>query len=229
MLATTAPPTTSARMSLPPASLMYSCTRMFMLAALKASMIDLAEAAVSARITPHALRALQQLDDAGRAADLLDHVLGAARTVREGRHRQADALARQQLQRAQLVARAADGHALVQRKHALHLELAQHGQAVVRDRGADARDDGIVVRQHAPAVPQRRLARRDVHVHVQRVDHVDLVAARPRRLDDAPMRIEARIAREHDELHAARTSAAASPPRTDRVAMALADDLRPAL
>ena len=91
-----------------------------------------------------ALRALEQLDDAGRAADLLDHVLGAARPVREGGHRQADALARQQLQRAQLVARAADGDALVQREDALHLELPQHGQAVVRDRGADARDDGIV-------------------------------------------------------------------------------------
>ena len=58
MLATTSPPTTSARMSVPPASLMNSCTRMFMLAALKASMMDLAEAAVSARITPRALRAL---------------------------------------------------------------------------------------------------------------------------------------------------------------------------
>ena len=52
MLATTLPPTTSTRMSLPPASLMNSCTRMLVLAALKASMIDLADAAVSARITP---------------------------------------------------------------------------------------------------------------------------------------------------------------------------------
>ena len=64
--------------------------------------------------------------------------------VREGGDRQADALARQQLQRAQLVARAADGDALVQRKNALHLELPQDGEAIVRDGGADARDDGVV-------------------------------------------------------------------------------------
>ena len=52
MAATTCPPTTNARTSLPSASLMYSCTRMLTFAALKASMIDFADASVSARITP---------------------------------------------------------------------------------------------------------------------------------------------------------------------------------
>ena len=37
-------------------------------------------------------------------------------------------------------------------------------------------------------------------MHVQGVDDVDLVPARARRLHDPPVRIEARIAREHDEL-----------------------------
>ena len=124
-----------------------------MLAALKASMIDLAEAAVSARITPRPCVPSSSLMTHGVPPTSLITSSARRGPVREGRHRQADALARQQLQRAQLVARAADGHALVQREDALHLELAQHGQAVVRDRGADARDHRIVLRQHAPAVP----------------------------------------------------------------------------
>ena len=99
----------------------------------------------------HALRALEQLDDDGDAADLLDHVLGLARAVGEGGDGQADAFAGQDLQGAQLVARAADGDALVQGIDALHLELAQHREAVVGDGGADARDHRVVDRQRRPS------------------------------------------------------------------------------
>ncbi len=176
---------------------------MLTLAALNASMIDFAEPFGFGEDHAHALRALQQLDDDGHAADLLDHVLGLARPVREGGDGQADALAGEQLQRAQLVARAADGDALVQRVDALHLELAQHGEAVVRDGGADARDDRVVDRQAAPVVAQHRLVGGDVHVDVERVHHVDGVAARARRLAQAHVRVQLRIAGEHHEAHRA--------------------------
>ena len=212
MLATTLPPTTSTRMSVPPASLMYSCTRMLVLAALKASMIDLGRGGRLRQDHAAPLRALQQLDDAGRAADLLDHVLGAARPVREGRHRQADAFARQELQRPQLVARAADRHALVEGEDALHLELAQHGETIMRDRSADARDHGVVLRQRRP--PCLSVGRLDVMFMCTCSVLITSMSwlARARRLDDPPMRIEARVAGEHDELHRP-ASAAASPSR----------------
>ncbi len=170
---------------------------------MNASMIDLAEASVSARITPMPCVPSKQLDHDGHAADLLDDVLGLARPVRERGHGQPDALAREDLQGAQLVARAADGDALVQGIDALHLELAQHGEAVVGDGGADAGDDGIIDRQPAAVVAQHRLVRRDVHVHVQRIDHVDGVAARARRLAQPHVRVKSGIAGEHDEAHGA--------------------------
>ena len=128
MAATTAPADHERADVGAPASLMNSCTRMLTLAALKASMMDFAEASVSARITPMPCVPSSSLMTHRRAADLLQHVLGFARAMREGGHRQADAVARQQLQGAQFVARPADGDAFVQRKDALHLELAQHGQ-----------------------------------------------------------------------------------------------------
>src|SRR5665647_1467901 len=151
----------------------------------------------------HALGALEQLDDDGDAADLLDHVLGFAWAVGEGGHRQADTFTRQQLQRAQLVARAPDGDALVQRVDALHLELAQHGEAVVRDGSADARDDGIVDRQAAPVVAQHWLVGGDVHMNVEGIDHVDRVPARAGRLAQPDVRVQMRIAGEHHEAHRA--------------------------
>ena len=75
-----------------------------------------------------ALGALEQLDHQRRAAGELQHLFGLFRIMGEGGDRQADAVARQKLHRAQLVARAADGDTFVERVDALHLELAQHGQ-----------------------------------------------------------------------------------------------------
>ena len=104
-----------------------------------------------------ALGAFEQLDDQRRAADHVQQIVRVARRVGEAGHRQADALARQQLQRAQLVARAGDRHRFVHGIHAHHLELAHDGGAVEGDRGADARDDGVeavqllAVQVHAPA------------------------------------------------------------------------------
>ena len=56
---------------------------------------------------------------------------------------QANALRAKQLQRVQLVTRAADGEGWVECKYAHHLELPQHGHAMMRDRLANARDDRI--------------------------------------------------------------------------------------
>src|SRR5262245_3823857 len=96
------------------------------------------------------LRALEQLDDAGRATDLLDHIFGATGILGKGGDRQANALARQQLQRAQLVARSPDGDAFIEREDALNLELAQHRDPVVGDGRANARDHRVIVGQQAP-------------------------------------------------------------------------------
>ena len=94
-----------------------------------------------------ALRAFEQLDDHRRAADDLDDLVGAPGVVGERGDRQADAVAGEDLQGAQLVARAADGHRFVERKDAHHLELPQHGEAVEGVRRGNARNDRIEARQ----------------------------------------------------------------------------------
>src|SRR5262249_46806354 len=97
--------------------------------------------------------------------------------------------------------RTPDGNAFVEREDVLHLELPEDGKPIVRNGGADARDHRIIVGQHASTMPKGRLAGGNVHVHMERIDHVYVVAARPRRLHDPPMRIKAGVAREHDKFH----------------------------
>ena len=68
-----------------------------------------------------------------------------------------------------------------------HLELAQHGEAVERDRCADARDHRVEILEPPLAVIERRLARGDVDRDAKRIDHLDVVAALrapPRRCGD---------------------------------------------
>jgi hypothetical protein len=86
-------------------------------------------------------------------------------------------------------------------KTPLHLELPDNGQSVIGDRGADAGNDGIVDGQGLAAMPQNGLVRRNVHMNMQRIDDIDVVSAGSRRFDDASMRVEAGVAREHHELH----------------------------
>ena len=68
-------------------------------------------------------------------------------------------LLREELHRAQLVARARDGDGVVEHGHAHHVELAHDREAVVGDRRADARDDEVDARQRPVAEEQRRAAR----------------------------------------------------------------------
>ncbi|MNO64593.1 hypothetical protein D3C76_553250 [compost metagenome] len=148
-----------------------------------------------------ALGAFQQLDHQRRAANHLDQVRHVVRRVGEAGDRQADTLARQQLQRAQLVPRAGDGHRFVEREHAHHLELAQHRAAVEGHRGADARDHRVEAFQRLAAVVDLRLVAGDVHVGAQGVDHDHFMTARAAGLHQAMGGIQTRIARQHGDFH----------------------------
>ena len=66
-----------------------------------------------------------------------------------------DSLTGEQLQRAQLVAGAGNGHGFIERIAAQHLKLAQRGGAVIGDLGADTRDHRIKMRQLAAFVVYR--------------------------------------------------------------------------
>jgi hypothetical protein len=105
------------------------------------------------------------------------------------------------VQAAEFVAAAPDGDGFVQWIDAHHFELTQHGKAVKRDRGADARDHRVEILKPPLAVKEHRPARGDVDGDAQRVQHLDVMAAGARRLADTPMAIEMRIAREQRDLH----------------------------
>src|SRR5262245_17916274 len=165
------PPMTSTRMSLPPASLMYSRTRMFMWAGAERLNDGLADAAVSARITPRPCVPSSSLMTQGVPPTSLITSSARRGSLGKGDDPQADALARQQLQGAQLVAGRPDGNAFVEREDALHFELPGHRESIASDGGADARDHRIIVGEHAPTAPMGRLGRGDVHVPVG-IDHV---------------------------------------------------------
>ena len=67
--------------------------------------------------------------------------------------------------------------------------------------------------QHAALVVHLERARRDAHVAAQRVQHAHAVAAGARGLDQASGRIQARIARQDRDLHAAGPASCAAPAR----------------
>ena len=93
-----------------------------------------------------ALRALLELDDRRGAADERESELDRVGRPRADRLRDVDVLLREELHRAQLVARAGDRDRRVEHRDAHHVELPHHREAVVRDRRADARDDQVGVR-----------------------------------------------------------------------------------
>ncbi len=90
---------------------------------------------------------------------------------------QTDTPTRQQLQRAQFVARSCDRDGLIEREHAHHLKLTQHGAAVEGHGGANARYHRIKAFQGFSSVVDLRLMTGDVHIGAQGIDHHDLVAA----------------------------------------------------
>ena len=132
MAATTRLPTTKARMSAPPASLMYSCTRMLASSWRKAAMTDSAALLVSASTTPMPWVPSSSLTTTGAPPTVSSRpsmslvewakpVTGRPMPLRASSWRAAE-----------LVAGAADGLGLVGREDAHHLELAHDGRAVER-------------------------------------------------------------------------------------------------
>src|SRR5262249_42057900 len=111
------------------------------------------------------------------------------------------AAAGKQLQAAKLVAASPDGDGFVQGINAHHLELTQHGKTIKRDRSADARDHRVEILKPSLAVIKHRPARGDIDGDAQRGLHLDVMSAGARRLADAPMAIEMRIARKQRDLH----------------------------
>ncbi len=86
-------------------------------------------------------------------------------------------MARQDLDRPQLVARVGDAGRRVGRVDVHLLELADDRQAEEGDRRADARQDGVVVGQVPAAELQVGFVRGQVDAEPQRVEDLGLVAA----------------------------------------------------
>src|SRR5207247_9344756 len=90
-----------------------------------------------------------------------------------------------QWQGPQLVARPGNGLRLVQTVDALHLELANHGQAEKRNRGADARDHGVHRADRLSLVKESVAAPAHANVKLKRIQHAHLMAPMPCRLGQA--------------------------------------------
>jgi hypothetical protein len=150
---------------------------------------------------PDPLGALDQLDDHRRAAADVDEVSGGLGVVGEGGDRQPDPLAGQELERAELVAGAADRHRLVDRVDAHHLELPHHGSAEERVAGPDPRDDRVEPGQLLVAEVDGGPVRGDVHVALEVVDHPDLVPAPLRGVHERHRRVEPAVERQDPDLH----------------------------
>ena len=119
---------------------------------------------------PHALGAFEELDDERWAADHLDQILDIVGFMRESRDRQADTLAREQLQSSQFIPGAADGDRFVERVNTHHFKLPQHRRAVGGHRRADAGDHGIELFMAPSLVVDARAMGGDIHVAAQYIE-----------------------------------------------------------
>jgi hypothetical protein len=149
----------------------------------------------------HALGALEQLDHQRCAADQRDQPVDVLGGVREGGDGQPHALGGEQLQGAQLVARAGDALRLVGRVDAHHLELTDHRGAVEGVGRADAGDDRVDAAQLLAAVVDRRAVRGDVDHAAQVVDHADLVAALLGGLTQPARGVQLGVPGQDDQVH----------------------------
>ncbi len=99
------------------------------------------------------------------------------RYAHERRGGDADVVAREDLDRAQFVARIGDTCGGVRRVHVHLFELPNDGEAEERDGGADAGEGDVVVTQWLPAVLEVRFVSCEVDGEAQRVEHPHFVAA----------------------------------------------------
>ena len=210
-------------MSEPPASLMYSCTRMLASSCRKAAMTDSAAFFVSASTTPTPWVPSSSFTITGAPPTVSSRpsmsLVEWAKAV-TGRPMPD---AGQQLQAAELVAAPGDRLALVGRERAHQLELAHDGRAVERVAGADAGDDGVEALELAALELHGGAPAGDVQVAAQVVDDLRLVAARLGRLPQAGGGVERRVAGEDGDLQARRRTLRVAgargespPPRNDR-------------
>ena len=107
----------------------------------------------------------------------------------------------QELQAAQLVARAGDGLRFVEAVDAHHLELPDHGQAEKGDRGADARNDGIDRPDRLALVEQLGVTPAEADVELQRVHDLDVMAACSASLRQRPGAVQRLLPRQYDDSH----------------------------
>src|ERR1041385_1682294 len=154
-----------------------------------------------------ALRALQELEHARDAADLLDGLVQVVGAADDGGARQVDVGARQELEAQQLVAGAQDALARVDDGDPHDLELVDDGAAHLRHRRADAGHDDVDVgaRHRVAGVPELRGLGVPHEVAARDVERVEAVAEGAAGLLEAPHRVEARLAGEEEEPHAAST------------------------
>ena len=149
-----------------------------------------------------ALGALVELDDVRCGPEHRQQIVGVVGVFAEHRARQTDALRGQQLMRAQLVARDQDRIGRIGREAAHQFELAQHGRAVARDRGADARNHRCVAGDFLALVVHGKPLAADGHVAAQRVEHAHAVAALAHGFDQAPGGIQFGVAGQNGQFHA---------------------------
>jgi len=103
------------------------------------------------------------------------------------------------LQGGELVAAAGDGGGAIEQRHALRLELADHGQPRRGDARADARQHDREPAQLLAAVEDARLARLENEIALEHVDDAGAKAAGARRLEQPAARVQALLAREQRE------------------------------
>jgi hypothetical protein len=127
----------------------------------------------------YALGALQQFDHYRSAACNLQDLFCLLGVVSESRHRQTNSIPRQQLHRAELVARAADANGFVEREDTHHLELSQDREAIERDRRPDPGNHGVVFVpvDDLTVIVNRWTMRCDLHEAAERIDDLQGVPA----------------------------------------------------
>src|SRR5262249_12700273 len=105
-----------------------------------------------------ALRALEQLDDAGRTTHAVHHAGHVLAVVGEHRLGHAHPATAEDLQAAELVTAAHQRLAFGGGEHLHHLELAHHRGAEEGDAGTDARDDGVDAFERLAVIDHVRVA-----------------------------------------------------------------------
>ena len=148
-----------------------------------------------------ALRAFEQLHDERRGTEALEHRGKRATITRVDRGRDRNVVTREELERAQLVARRRDRVRAVEREHAQVLELTKHGGARLRDRGADPRQDRVDVVERAPLAEDHGGAGLDDHREPERVEDDHVVATCDRRIPQTRGAVAVGLTGEDRDLH----------------------------